>query len=60
MIYLDHNATTPVLPGGREMKKGKAARQCVRLSLGAGLKKSEVEDVLTHLRQITISLRGSP
>jgi cysteine desulfurase len=42
------------------MKPGKAARQCVRLSLGAGLKKSEVEDVPTHLRQITTSLRGSP
>lgn len=42
------------------MKKGEAARQCVRLSLGAGLKNSEVEDVLTHLRQITTSLRGHP
>lgn len=42
------------------MKKGKAARQCVRLSLAAGLKKSEVEAVLIHLRQITTSLRGSP
>lgn len=41
------------------MKPGKAARQCVRLSLGAGLKNSEVEDVLTHLRQITTSLRGT-
>jgi cysteine sulfinate desulfinase/cysteine desulfurase-like protein len=41
------------------MKPGKASRQCVRLSLGAGLKNSEVEDVLTHLRQITTSLRGT-
>lgn len=41
------------------MKPGKAARQCVRLSLGVGLKKSEAEDVLVHLRQITTSLRGS-
>lgn len=42
------------------MKKGKAARQCVRLSLGAALKKTEIEVVLAHLRQITTSLRGSP
>ncbi len=42
------------------MKKGKAARQCVRLSLGAALKKAEIEVVLAHLRQITTSLRGSP
>ncbi len=42
------------------MKPGKAAQQCVRLSLGAGLRKSEVNDVLDHLRQITSSLRGSP
>lgn len=46
--------------GHATMKPGKAARQSVRLSLGAGLKKTEVQDLLNHLRQITSSLRGSP
>ena len=42
------------------MKPGKAARQSVRFSLGAGLKKTDVETVLAQMHQTTATLRGSP
>lgn len=41
------------------MKSGAAARQCVRFSLGSGLKKDDVSTVLAHVSQTTHTLRGT-
>lgn len=41
------------------MKPGSAARQCVRFSLGSGLKKDDVSTVLAHVSQTTHTLRGT-
>ncbi len=41
------------------MKSGKAARQCVRFSLGTELKKADVQTVLDHLQSLTSSLARS-
>lgn len=88
MIYLDHNATTPVLPEVREamlllldqagicassgsacladspdpshviaaMKPGKAARQCVRFSLGLPHTLADMERVVATVKSTVSSL----
>ena len=42
------------------MKPGASARQCVRFSLGAGINKSQIVQVLSDLKQLAQSLRAGP
>ena len=55
MIYLDHNATTPVLAMKPELA---ASRQMIRFSLGAGMQKADVAATLQSVQRAVGALLG--
>mgnify|MGYP001614578576 CR=1 FL=1 len=60
MIYLDHNATTPVLPEVLQAMNpvSAASRQTIRFSLGAGIQEADVAATLQAVQQTVNALRG--
>lgn len=60
MIYLDHNATTLVLPEVLQAmdSESAASRQTIRFSLGAGIQEADVAATLQAVQQTVNALRG--
>jgi cysteine sulfinate desulfinase/cysteine desulfurase-like protein len=60
VIYLDHNATTPILPEVFEAMKPESAasRQMIRFSLDATNTATDIEKVLSRVEAAVKLLRG--